>query len=131
MFFVEIDIVLVEVILRPELSGGQRRVDHRDHVVFENFSRSQAGNGDVLLPIVGVDRSFALDRGAQILHRIVAGLHDAAVFFEHPDIRNFDTLVGGVVARPASCPHCCTPASLCTRMRAIVSLRPVPSASKR
>ena len=96
--FVEIDVVLVELIFGPELSGGQRRVDHRDHVVFENLAGTQAGNRDVLLAVVGVDGRFVLDGRTEILHRIVAGFHDCAVFFQHADVWNFYALVGGVIA---------------------------------
>src|SRR6202043_3864696 len=59
---------------------------------------TQAGARDVLLTIIGVDRSFALDRSAQILHRVVAGFHHAAVFFEHSHVGNLHALVGGVVS---------------------------------
>ena len=96
--FVEIDVALVEFVFGPELPGGERRVDHRDHVVFEHFAGAQAGNGDVLLAVVGVDGSFALDGSTEILHGVVAGLDDGAVFFQNADVGNLDALVGGVVA---------------------------------
>jgi hypothetical protein len=70
----------------------------RDQVIFQNFTRPQAGNGDVLLPVIGVDRRVVFDRGAQVLHCVVAGLDHGAVFFEHADVGNVDALVGRVVA---------------------------------
>src|SRR5271165_2190911 len=95
---IEHDAVLVELVFSPELSGGERGVDDRNQVVLEDFAGAQAWHGNVLLAIVGVDRSFALDGGAQILHGIIAGLDDAAVFFKHTHVGNFDALVGGVVS---------------------------------
>ena len=73
-------------------------MDHRDHVIFEDFAGAQAGDGDVLLPVIGIDGGFALDGGAEILYGVVAGLDDAAVGLDHADVADFDTLVGGVVA---------------------------------
>ena len=95
--FIEVDIGLVEFVVGPELSGGQRGVNDRDHVVFEHFAGTQAGNRDVLLAIVGVDGGFALDGSAQILDGIVARFDHRAVFFQHAHVGNFDALVGGVV----------------------------------
>ena len=97
-FLIEHDVVLVELVVGPELARGQRRVNHRDHVILEHFAGAQAGHGDVLLTVVGVDGSFAFDGRAQILHGIVARLHHAAVGFDHADVGNLNALVGGVVA---------------------------------
>ena len=72
-------------------------MNDRDHVIFEHFAGAQAGNGDVLLAVVGVDGGFVFDGGAEILHGIFAGFDHGSVFFEHAHIRNLDALVGGVV----------------------------------
>ncbi len=96
--FVEIDVVFVEFVFSPELAGGERSVDHRNHVVLKHFAGTQAGNGNVLLAVVGVDGSLAFDGSAQILDGIVAGLDDGSIFLENTHIGNLDALVGGVVA---------------------------------
>ncbi len=95
--FIEHNVVLVEYIVGPELAGSQRSVDHRDQVVFQHFPRPQSGHGDVLLPVIGVDRSVVLDGGAQILHGIVAGLDHGAVRLEDSHVRNLNPLVGRVI----------------------------------
>src|SRR5579863_3521112 len=94
---VEVDIGFVEFVFRPELSGGQRSVNDRHHVVFEHFAGTEAGNRDVLLAVIGVDRSLVLDRSAEVLDGVVAGLDDGAVFFENAHVGNLDALVGRVV----------------------------------
>jgi hypothetical protein len=38
--FIQIDVALVKIVFGPELSSGQRCVDHRDHVVFQNLARA-------------------------------------------------------------------------------------------
>ena len=63
-FFVEVDVVLVEIVVSPELAAAKARVNHRDHVILQHFAGTQAGDGDVLLAIVGVDRSFVARTGA-------------------------------------------------------------------
>src|SRR5271155_4496799 len=73
-------------------------MNHRYHVVFERFAGAQAGDGNVLLAIVGVDRSLLLQWSAEILHGIVAGLHHGAILFDDTDVGNLHPLVGGVVA---------------------------------
>ena len=96
--FIEIDVRVVEFIFRPELTGSQRSVRDRDQVVFQNFTRTQAGHGDVLLAVIGVDRRLVFDRGAQVLLCVLAGLDDGAVGFEHAHVSDVDALVGRVVA---------------------------------
>src|SRR6202044_4286241 len=96
--FVEIDVGLVELVFGPELSGGQGRVDDGDHVILEHLARAQAGHGDVLLPVVGVNRGFALNGRGQILHIAVAGFDNASVFFQNSDVGNFHALVRRVIA---------------------------------
>src|SRR3981081_4068890 len=94
---IEHDVVLVEVVFGPELTRRQGRVHHRDHVTFQHFARTQARNRNVLLTIVSVDRRFTFNRGAEILHRVITGLHDGAIFLENPDIGDLYPLVGGVI----------------------------------
>ena len=53
----------------------------------------------MLLAIVGVDGSLALDGGAEVLHGIGRGRDHAAVFLEYAHVRNLDALVGRVVAK--------------------------------
>ncbi len=92
--FVEGDVAFVEVIFGPELSGSQRRVNDRDHFVFQHLAGAQSGHGDVLLAVIRVNRGLALDGSAQVLHGVVAGLDHASVFFKHAYVRNLDPFVG-------------------------------------
>ena len=96
---IEIDAVLVEVVVSPELPRREWRVNDGDRVVLEYFAGAQAGHGNVLHAKVGVNGSFALDGRAEILHGIVSRLHHAAIGLHHADVSNLNALVGGVVAQ--------------------------------
>ena len=95
---VEHGAVVVEVVLHPELPRSQRGLGHRHKVIFQFFSRTQARHGHVLLPVVGVNRSFFFQRDAQVLNRIRRGRHAGAIGLQRPHKGNFDPLVGGVVS---------------------------------
>src|SRR6516225_2374841 len=97
-FLIEHDVHVVEVVLRPELLGRERRVDHRRHVVLQHFPRTQSRHGDVLLTVVGVHGSLARHRSGQVLHRIRRSRHHAAVRLPHAHVRNLDLLVRRAVA---------------------------------
>ena len=95
---IENDAGVQEAVLHPEFVGSQRRVGGGDDLVFENFARTQTGNGDVLLVKVGVDGRFASDGRVEILNgRCRRGDHQAAGL-EHANIRDLDGFVGGAVA---------------------------------
>jgi len=57
-------------------------MNHRDDVIFKYFSRAQARDGNVLLAVIGIDRSLLLERSAQILDGIITSLHYSAVGFD-------------------------------------------------
>src|SRR5216684_4875040 len=95
---VEHDVVLVEVVFGPELASRQGRVNHRDQVIFQHFARTQPWHRNMLLAKIGIDRRFARHRGAQVLHRVVARLHDAAIFLQNPYVGDLHPLVGRVVS---------------------------------
>ena len=95
--FVLLNVGLVELVIHPELPGGEWRVNHRHHVIFENFSGTEARDRDVLLAVIGVDRGFALNGRAQILYRVLSCLHHRAVLLQHAHVRNLDAFAGGVV----------------------------------
>ena len=62
--FVDYCARLCEVMLHPELAGREWRLSDSDEFVFQFFSGPQSRYGDVLLPIVGVNRSIPLERNA-------------------------------------------------------------------
>jgi len=73
-------------------------VDHRDHVVFEHFTGTQAWHGNVLLAVVGVNRCFTFHGSSQVLNCVVSRLYYAAIGLDHADVTNLHPFVGGVVA---------------------------------
>ena len=58
---------LGEIVLHPKLARSQSGVGDSYEVIFEFFSRTQAGDRDVFLAIVGINRRFLLEGDAQIL----------------------------------------------------------------
>ncbi len=66
----------------------------RHEVVFQFFPWPQARDGDVLLPIVGVNRSFFFQRNAQILNRIQRCGDFGSICLQDPDVWDFNLLVG-------------------------------------
>ena len=73
-------------------------MNHRDHVVFEDFAGAQAGDGDVLLAVIGVDRRLLFEGGAEVLDGVGSGFDYGAVGFDDADVGDLDAFVGGVVA---------------------------------
>ena len=56
-------------------------MNHCHHVIFQNFAGTQAWDGDVFLPVVGVNGRLTLDRSGQVLHGVVACLDYGAILF--------------------------------------------------
>ena len=64
---VENDAGVEEASAPSRIRWEQAGVDGGDDLVFQDFARTQAGHGDVLLVIVGVDGSFAGNRRGEVL----------------------------------------------------------------
>src|SRR5271165_4275553 len=96
LLLVQHDARLREVIARPEMVGRQRIYDSADQFILQHIARTQGRNADVLLVIIGVNRSVG--SGGQVLNgRFLRG-HDRAVRLADPYIYDVQLIGGCAVA---------------------------------
>src|SRR3954449_1874857 len=82
----------------PELSRRECGGDDGDDVVLQRVSRTEARDGDVLLPVIAIERRFALYWRAEVLDRIWSGGDRSAIRFQYAQVRDFNSLVRRTVA---------------------------------
>ena len=66
-------------------------------IVFQLLAGTQPRNGDVLLPVIGINRRLALKWNAEVLNRVGGCGHDRAICFVHTHVGDLNPLVGGVI----------------------------------
>ena len=79
----------------PELIGRQRTHDGAHYLVLQHVSGPQRWNADVLLVIVGVNRSIGR---SQVLYGGFLRHNDASVGLAHPDIDNVELVAERAIA---------------------------------
>jgi hypothetical protein len=85
-------------VLEPEFTGREGRNKPRHDFILERVARVQRRHGDVLLFVVGVHWSVALNARGHFFHRGRISVHDTAVRLVHAHRAHFHLLVPGVVA---------------------------------
>ncbi len=92
---VENDSLLREVIAGPELARSQRTGDGADEAVLQHIARTQRRHADVLLVIVGINRSVG---EGEVLHRRLLRINHGAVGLAHADVGDLQLVAQRAVA---------------------------------